>query len=286
MLLAMVAFAGNSIIARFALADLSLGPWAFSTIRLLAGATVLTLMVGPRRILDTSRTRLRGDAGGWAGAVCLTTYVVFFSYAYRWLDAGTGALVLFATVQIVMIGSGIVAGERLAMKQWTGAGIAIVGLVVLLRPGVVNAPNLTGVMMMGLSGLGWAMYSLIGRRVQSPTLATAGNFVRAAALVLLIGLPVTVLFPERLPSSQGVALAILSGAVTSGLGYVLWYRVLPHLAATQAGIAQLSVPAIAAIGGIIFLNETPTTGLVIATTMVLGGVGVATLSSRSSFVKS
>ena len=267
-LLTMFAFAGNSIIARMALASESIGPLSFGMIRLLAGAVVLALLANPKRAFS---------AGSWAGASCLLIYIVFFSYAYLSLDAGTGALILFGAVQIVMIGSGIRLGERLLAIQWIGTSIACLGLVFLLRPGT-TAPDPLGALMMGASGVGWALYSLLGRRVEMPTLATAGNFVRAFMLVLLISLPLLWVRPEELPHTKGIVLAILSGGATSGLGYALWYRVLRHLPATRAGIAQLSVPAIAAVGGLIFLNEAVTVRLLLTSAMVLGGVAMATLS--------
>lgn len=267
-LLTMFAFAGNSIIARMALASESIGPLSFGMIRLLAGAVVLALLANPKRAFS---------AGSWAGASCLLIYIVFFSYAYLSLDAGTGALILFGAVQIVMIGSGIRLGERLSAIQWIGTSIACLGLVFLLRPGT-TAPDPLGALMMGASGVGWALYSLLGRRVEMPTLATAGNFVKAFMLVLLISLPLLWVRPEELPHTKGIVLAILSGGATSGLGYALWYRVLRHLPATRAGIAQLSVPAIAAVGGLIFLNEAVTVRLLLTSAMVLGGVAMATLS--------
>ena len=270
--LAMIAFAGNSIIVRMALASDSIGPLSFGVVRLLAGAVVLALLANPKRAFS---------AGSWKGALCLLTYVVFFSYAYLSLDAETGALILFATVQIVMIGWGIKQGERLSMIQWLGTGIAFLGLVFLLRPGAAASPDPLGALMMGMAGLGWALYSLLGRHVESPTLATAGNFVKALLLVLLISLPSFWIWPERLPQVKGFLLAITSGGVTSGLGYALWYRVLRYLPATRAGIAQLSVPAIAAVGGLMFLNEAVTVRLLITSAMVLGGVAVATIQTRS-----
>ena len=268
-LLAMIAFAGNSIIVRLALTSDSIGPLAFSMIRLIAGAFALALLAGPKRAISS---------GSWAGASCLLTYVIFFSYAYLSLDTGTGALILFATVQIVMIGSGIRHGERLSTMQWLGTGLASIGLIFLLRPGGDTSPDTIGALMMGLSGLGWALYSLRGRHVDAPALATAGNFAKAMLLILLIGCPFFFVLPEQYPHTKGIVLAITSGAITSGLGYALWYKVLKHLPASRAGIAQLSVPAIAAIGGLVLLNEAVTLRLLITTVMVLGGVGVATLS--------
>ena len=234
-LLAMVAFAGNSIIARMALATESIGPLSFSLIRLLAGAMVLVLLASPKRAFSS---------GSWPGACCLLTYMVFFSYAYLSLDAGTGALILFATVQIVMIGSGIRQGERLSVVQWVGTALACLGLVFLLLPGANTSVNLPGALMMGLSGSGWALYSLRGRHVDSPTWATAGNFAKATVIVVLISIPLLLAMPEKVPQIKGIALAIASGSVTSGLGYALWYKVLGHLTAIRAGVAQLSLSLI------------------------------------------
>jgi len=180
-------------------------------------------------------------------------------------------------VQIVMIGAGLRQGERLSAAQWSGMAIACIGLFFLLRPGASSSPNPIGATMMGLSGLGWALYSLRGRSADSPTLATAGNFAKAAVYIVAISVPLFLMMPESYPSAKGITLAILSGAVTSGLGYSLWYKVLPHLAATRASIAQLSVPAIAAVGGMAFLNEAVTIRLVITTVLVLGGVALATM---------
>lgn len=267
-LLVMIAFAGNSILVRLALSTDSIGSLSFSVIRLLAGATVLALIAKPKHAIQS---------GSWTAALYLLGYVVFFSYAYLSLDAGTGALILFATVQIVMLGFGIRQGERLSPAQWAGLTMACFGLFFLLRPGAAASPNPIGALLMGLSGLGWALYSLRGRHVDSPTLATAGNFARAAVCMIAISVPLLLLMPEAYPTTKGIMLAITSGAVTSGLGYTLWYKVLPHLPATRASIAQLSVPAIAAIGGLLFLNEALTARLLITTALVLGGVAMATL---------
>ena len=266
--LTMLAFAANSILVRLALASHSIGPLSFSLIRLLAGALLLGAIAGPKRIRH---------AGSWKGAVFLLGYVVFFSCAYLSLDTATGALILFATVQVVMIGVGIWRGERLSAIQWLGTGLAGLGLVWLLRPAAGASPDPWGALMMGASGLGWALYSLHGRQSKDATLATAGNFTRAFLLTLPICLPGFYWFPESAPVARGVALAAVSGAITSGLGYTIWYKVLPHIPTTYASVAQLSVPAFAAIGGLILLKEPLSVRLVVTIAMVLGGVGIVTV---------
>ena len=229
-LLVMLAFAGNSILVRLALSTDSIGSLSFSIIRLLAGALMLALIAKPKHALES---------GSWLSALYLLVYVLFFSYAYLSLDAGTGALILFATVQIVMIGSGLWHGERLTALQWTGMAMACSGLFFLLRPGAASSPNLTGAVLMCLSGMGWALYSLRGRHTESPALATAGNFTKASVYVVGISIPLLLVLPEEFPSTKGIVLAIISGAITSGLGYTLWYKVLPHLPATRASICLL-----------------------------------------------
>lgn len=269
--LVMVAFAANSILVRLALANESIGPLAFGAIRLLAGAVTLLLLSGPVRAWNNS---------SWLAAGYLLTYVLFFSFAYLSLDAGTGALILFAIVQKVMIGAGIRSGERLSIIQWLGTAIACLGLVFLLLPGSVGAPDPIGAIMMSLAGLGWALFSLKGKTVENPLVAIAGSFAKATLLIVAVGAPLLFVRNEAGPQINGILLAVVSGAITSGLGYALWYQVLRFLPASRAGIAQLSVPAIAAIGGLIFLGEVLSIRLAVTTAMVLGGVGLATLTKQ------
>lgn len=269
--LAMVAFAANSVIGRMGLIETATGPGAFAFIRMLSGAVVLALLI-----------LARGErlGGSWAGASMLTLYMVAFAYAYLTLAAGTGALILFGVVQIIMIGAGWKAGERLNFIQAVGAGMAAVALVWLVSPGV-DAPPLSGAFAMAFAGIGWAVYSLLGRNAKAAGAETAGNFVRGIPLSALLIAPVLFLRPEGLPDTEGLTLAILSGAVTSGLGYILWYRALKGLKATQAGLAQLTVPAIAALGGAALLAEPITLRLILASTAILGGVAIATLTPSS-----
>lgn len=269
--LVMVAFAANSILVRLALANESIGPLAFGAIRLLAGAVTLLLLSGPVRAWNNS---------SWLAAGYLLTYVLFFSFAYLSLDAGTGALILFAIVQKVMIGAGIRSGERLSIIQWLGTAIACLGLVFLLLPGSVGAPDPIGAIMMSLAGLGWALFSLKGKTVENPLVAIAGSFAKATLLIVAVGAPLLFVRNEAGPQINGILLAVVSGAITSGLGYALWYKVLRFLPASRAGIAQLSVPAIAAIGGLIFLGEVLSIRVAVTTAMVLGGVGLATLTKQ------
>ena len=270
-LLVMVAFAANSILVRLALANESIGPLAFGAIRLLAGAVTLLFLSGPVRAWNDS---------SWLAAGYLLTYVLFFSFAYLSLDAGTGALILFAIVQKVMIGAGIRSGERLSIIQWLGTAIACLGLVFLLLPGSVGAPDPIGAIMMSLAGLGWALFSLKGKTVENPLVAIAGSFAKATLLIVAVGAPLLFVRNEAGPQINGILLAVVSGAITSGLGYALWYKVLRFLPASRAGIAQLSVPAIAAIGGLIFLGEVLSIRVAVTTAMVLGGVGLSTLTKQ------
>ena len=270
--LAMTAFAANSVLARLAMAGGEAGPWAFTLLRILSGALVLALIVSPGRAVR---------AGSWASAAALLAYAAFFSLAYLSLTTGTGALILFALVQITMIGWGLATGERLSAARWAGTTLAVGGLVWLLMPGL-QAPPLTGALFMAVAGIGWGIYSLRGRSQRQPTLLTAGNFARAAALSLLIGLPALLVSGESAPSVEGAAYALASGAITSALGYAIWYAALRNLSASLAAIAQLTVPAIAALGGMILLEEPLTVRFLIATALILGGVALASLSRRKT----
>ena len=268
--LAMIAFAANSILARLALTGGDIGPWSFTAIRFISGAVCLALIIGPMKTLRQ---------GSWNAAFALLLYGIFFSYAYLLLSAGTGALILFAVVQITMIGGGLLAGERLRALQWLGLALAMGGLVYLMLPSVAP-PSPIGAIMMSLSGLGWGLYSLMGRGKGNPTALTAGNFLRAAIICAVITLPVLLILPETSIGPKGIGLALLSGIMTSGIGYVIWYMALKHLTATRAGIAQLTVPFIAAIGGMLFIAEPFTLRFFIAMCLTLLGVALATLSSN------
>ncbi|MEL7230994.1 MAG: DMT family transporter [Pseudomonadota bacterium] len=266
--IAMIAFAANSVIGRLALIEGEIGAGSFALVRLISGALALLI------ILTFQRVR---PLGTWSGALALLTYAGFFSYAYIALPAGTGAVILFAVVQVTMIGWGISQGERPGAFQWVGLAMAFTALIWLVSPGV-EAPSLIASLSMVIAGLGWGVYSLLGRGAGNPTAMTAGNFVRASLIACLIAPILLLSSPEPLPSGRGVGLAVVSGALTSGLGYAIWYTALKGLSATRASIAQLSVPAIAAIGGVVFLREPITLRFALATALILGGVALATLT--------
>jgi drug/metabolite transporter (DMT)-like permease len=268
----MVAFAGNSLLSRLALADDAIDPASFTVLRLVAGAVTLAAIVWLRR---RSETRLMA-AGSWRSAVTLFVYAVFFSYAYVSLTAATGALILFGFVQATMIAAGLLAGERAGGAEAAGWALAAVGLIVLLLPGA-TAPSWAGSLMMAVAGVGWGLYSLYGRGERQPLAATAGNFMRVlvpvAALVLVTA-------PLASVSPAGAAVACLTGSLTTGIGYVIWYAALPALTSLQAALVQLSVPAIAATGGILLLGEALNPRLVICGSLILGGIWLS-LGSRN-----
>jgi drug/metabolite transporter (DMT)-like permease len=269
-LLAMLAFAGNSILTRIALAGSEAGPWTFTLIRLVSGAAILALLAGPRRALSAANP---------LSALALLAYAGFFSFAYLTLPAGTGALILFGMVQVTMIGAGLLGGERLGPAQIGGGALALAGLAALLGPSI-SAPDPAGAAMMALAGIAWGLYSLRGRSAGNPTRATAGNFLQAAVMALVLSLPVLALSPESGLTPKGFALAVASGALTSGLGYAIWYTALKGLRASTAGMAQLSVPAITALLGVLLLSEPLTLRFLAASVVILGGVALATRGPR------
>jgi drug/metabolite transporter (DMT)-like permease len=268
-LTALVAFAANSVLNRAALVGEGTDPAAFMGLRLISGAVMLVLLV----TLRGKQGRLL-SAGSWQSGAALLAYAVAFSFAYLTLDAGIGALVLFGSVQVTMFGGALIAGQRPGMPRWAGAGMGLAGLAVLFLPGAAT-PEPESIALMVIAGIAWGVYSLRGQGATEPLTATAGNFLLAAPVAGLIWLVV-----GSGISMQGAALAVASGAVASGLGYAVWYSVLPALGATMAAIAQLTVPLIALGGGMLFLGERPTMAFWIAAALVLGGVGLAALSGR------
>lgn len=261
---AMLAFAGNSLLCRLALGQEAIDAASFSTIRILAGAVTLTLIARPRWRRD-GRERIE-----WRTAGALFVYVVFFSFAYLTLSAGTGALILFGAVQLTMFIAALTAGERFTPISWLGLAIAFGGLVYLVSPGL-TAPDPLGALLMTVAGIAWGAYSLSGKSAGDPLAATANNFIGALPLALLV----SVLFLGSLSITPGgVLLAVASGAITSGLGYVVWYAALRGLTAGSAASIQLSVPVIAAFGGVVLLGEDFSARLALASVATLGGIAV------------
>lgn len=270
-MLAMVAFAGNSLLCRLALKHTAIDAASFTTIRLLSGAVILWLLV-----------RMRGGhrpgAGNWLSALALFAYAAGFSFAYLSLSAASGALLLFGAVQATMISHGLWNGERLRWPQLAGLALAFGGLVGLLLPGL-SAPPLHGAALMLGAGVAWGIYSLRGRGTGDATRVTAGNFLRAVPIAATL----SVLLPGSASAdSAGLAYALASGALASGMGYAIWYTALPALKATNAATVQLSVPVIAALGGVVFLGEAITLRLALASAAILGGIALVILEKQAA----
>ena len=269
-LFAMIAFAGNSLLCRLALKHTGIDAASFTLIRITSGALALWLIA-------RMRGGIHSAASSWPSALALFAYAAGFSFAYVSLPAAAGALLLFGAVQATMIGYGLWAGERLRRRQVAGLFGAFGGLVGLLLPGLSAPPLLGSVLMLG-AGVSWGIYSLRGKGAGDPIGVTAGNFLRAVSFAA--GLSVAML-PWSSLDSSGIGYAILSGALTSGVGYAIWYTALRGLNATRAATVQLCVPVIAAVGGIVFLGETITLRLLIASTAILGGVALVIFDQQS-----
>jgi drug/metabolite transporter (DMT)-like permease len=270
----LVFFAANSVLGSAALSTGAIDAGSFTAIRLLSGAIILAALVAMR---GDGRVAVRQN-GSWQAAFVLIAYAVTFSYAYLSLGAGVGALILFAVVQITMIGTGMWRGERPRPIEWLGLAAALGGLIYLLSPGL-SAPPLAGAVAMAISGVGWGWYSLLARGVEFPLATTASNFLRASPFVAALFLAVWATGSFHV-TPHGLQLAVVCGALTTGLGYVLWYAALKGLTATQGAVVQLCVPVLAAAGGILFVDEQLTPRLVIAATAILGGVAMALVGMR------
>jgi len=268
--LAMLAFAANSVLARLAFATAGAEPMSYTGIRLGSGALVLVLLLALR---SRSLPRL---GGSWRGAAALFAYALFFSVAYVMLGAAVGALILFAAVQIGIIGWAIRSGDRPGALEWAGIATAFAALIYLVSPGLV-APHPLGAALMAAAGLAWAGYTLLGRGSAAPLADTAGNFIRTVPVALLLIIAGVLTAPISWPA---MGYAVASGAIASGLGYALWYAALPHLSRTRAAVVQLTVPAIAAAGGVLLIAEPLTLRLVIASIGILGGVALALLAAE------
>ena len=276
--LAMLAFAANSLLCRMALSNTTIDPTLFTVIRLTSGAisllllSLLTLTGDPsKNKISTLFSALKKNAS-YRGGIALFLYAVCFSFAYIGMSTGSGALLLFGSVQITMIGFGFINGERFSFVQWGGFLLAFSGLIVLMLPSSV-APSIFSAALMIISGIAWGMYSIKGRQSQSALLSTSGNFVYASILCLPFSLSVVVFYPNSFTWDEtGVALAMMSGVIASACGYAIWYSALPLLKATTAATVQLSVPIIATAMGWLFLAELLSIQIVIASTMTILGI--------------
>ena len=262
-LLAMIAFAGNSLLCRLALKDTAIDAASFTTVRMLSATLMLGLLIG-------FKPSVYRNNGNWPSALALFAYAAGFSFAYIHLSAGTGALLLFGAVQATMISVGIYKGERLAGWRLIGFGLAIGGLVALLLPGLSAPPLLSAISMVG-AGVAWGIYSLRGKGVGNPIAATAGNFLRTLPLTACLSL---LMFQQMAWDAPGLVYAVLSGALTSGIGYAIWYQVLPVLKSTTAATVQLSVPMFAAAGGVLLLSEPLGWRLLVASLAILMGIAL------------
>ena len=270
-LITMLAFAGNSVLCRLALNETRIDPASFTGLRLLSGALALWFIVKLRQ------KNARGQ-GNWVSALALFVYAAAFSLAYVKLTAATGALLLFGAVQMSMIGYAIVSGHSLRLLQWLGLALAVSGLITLLMPGL-STPPLGAALLMLLSGVAWGVYTLRGSGLGDATCVTAGNFLRALPFAALF---VALNWGNAQLDVQGVAYALLSGAVASGAGYALWYAVVPLLATSTAATVQLSVPVITALGGVILLSEHLTFSLTLASIMLLCGIAMVVLNNKKT----
>lgn len=261
--MALIAFAGNSILCRLALGGDAIDASSFTSIRLLSGIVVLILI-----LQFSGKNSAQSSTGSWGAAAMLFLYAIAFSFAYISLDTGVGALILFGAVQITMILVGLFSGNRLHYSELAGTAIAFSGFVYLVLP-TLSTPSVFGFLLMTIAGVAWGLYTLLGRGSRNPVGDTAYNFLRTLPLVLIL---IALSFSQAEFTSRGILLAVVSGAVTSGLGYTLWYIALGGLTSMQAAALQLLVPLIAAIGGVIFASEIISLRLVISSVLILGGI--------------
>jgi drug/metabolite transporter (DMT)-like permease len=280
-ILTLLAFAANSLLNRGALQYELIGPGEFAALRVAFGALTLFMLLAWR-----NKSLPKPKPINFKGVAGLATYMVGFSYAYVNLDAGLGALILFGTVQVVMFVAAAFSGERLSIYRWIGAFIALFGLLVLFWPDKNVSLPLPGLLLMLVAAFGWALYSLEGRKVSDPLLATTWNFIYVLPITLLVLLLTTNvggvggIESSVLITTNGVLLAMVSGAVMSGLGYALWYWVLPQLDVTTGALAQLLVPVFALVLGALFLQELVSLRATVAAALIVGGVAVGSLLRR------
>jgi len=283
-LLALIAFAANSVLCRLAL-ELQAGSAAidagsFTALRLSSGIVALFAILAIKSRFDTVKTqKMEGASGSWFGAIMLFVYAAGFSYAYISLQTATGALILFAVVQMTMIITSLIKGNKFHISEWLGIAVAFAGFIYLMLPGV-TAPSLSGLLLMSAAGIGWGFYTLAGKGSKDPLRDTSYNFLRTAPFIALL-----LLFnvDNVLLSSRGVILAVISGALTSGVGYTLWYVALTALKTTQAAVLQLLVPVIAALGGVLLVQEALSGRLMVSALLILGGILLVIAGQRIVF---
>jgi len=266
----LIAFASNSVLCRMSLGGELIDPVSFTTVRLVSGALMLIFVSK----ISNEKPLAPEKKSSWISGIALFIYAITLSLAYISLDTGIGALIIFGAVQVTMIGAGLKAGERPHPFQWLGLIAAFGGIVYLVSPGI-SSPDLYGAFFMMISGIAWGIYSLRGKNVKSPVFLTTFNFTRAAILTLIISIFAISWIQYKV---TGIILAVISGSITSGLGYVLWYKALRGLSTTKAAIVQLPVPVLASFGGVIFMAEEVSVRLLISSALILGGVALAILS--------
>ena len=265
-IVALLCFAANSVLCRLALGKQIIDPGSFTTVRLVSGALCLALI----SFVAARKNHANGVQGSWTSGLALFVYAVCFSFAYMSLDTGTGALMLFGSVQISMIAWQYIKGKRLSVVEWLGVFIAFAGLSYLVYP-VLATPVLHGMLLMGLAGCAWGVYTIRGKSSRDPLGDTTFNFLRTLPWVLLLAV---VIWPRVELTGEGLLYAGLSGALASGIGYALWYVALENLSTTLAAVSQLSVPVIAALGGVVLVGEALSLRLTLASIFVLGGIGL------------
>ena len=276
---ALIAFAGNSVLCRLALGEGLIDAAGFTSIRLLAGAiTLVALSLLASKQSGKLVVMFKPSIRQFKGAVLLFTYAICFSFAYVVLDTGTGALILFGVVQLTLLVANFIAGKRLVFIEWLGLLMAFGGLVYLLIP-AWGTPTLIGFLLMALSGLAWGLYTLIGKGSVNPLLETSQYFIGCIPLITVLSL---ISFEPHMWTPKGLILAILSGSLTSAVGYAIWYAVLPQLKLTLAGVLQLMVPVLAALGGVMFAAEVLSVRLMVSAFLVLGGIYLVIVSPKLS----
>lgn len=270
--LALIAFAANSVLCKYALGNNAIDAFSFTNIRLLSGAIVLFLLLKINKNNSQASSK-----GSWISSAMLFIYALCFSYAYRTLDTGTGALILFGAVQITIILQSIISGNKLRLFEWIGILISFFGFIYLISPGV-TAPSLIGFILMTISGVAWGIYTVKGQTSKNPLADTTYNFIKTLPFLIITYL---IAMNNSYYSLQGILLAIVSGGITSGIGYTIWYMAIRKLTPVQTAVVQLLVPLIAAFGGVLFISEIISIRLVISSVLILGGVLIITVSKNS-----